>query len=107
MYINTYSRILARIYNYIVYAQEDTKKTKKTQDGKGMGFEIHSGSHKLVYKGDTTVVEESSFWQGTIVFIELTTNKEIDPQEVVANRTDCASQYNEIFLNDLELEELW
>lgn len=28
-------------------------------------------------------------------------------QEVVANRTDVATQYNETFLNDNELEKLW
>ena len=41
-------------------------------------------------------------------YIEIeTTNKEINPAEVVANRTDVATQYNEAFLNDNELEELW
>ena len=35
------------------------------------------------------------------------TNKELNPAEVVANRTNVAAQYNETFLNDNELEELW
>lgn len=37
----------------------------------------------------------------------LRTNKEIDPAEVVANRTDVAAQYNETFLNKNDLEDLW
>lgn len=46
-------------------------------------------------------------WQGTIVYLQLRTDKEIDPSKVVANRTNAAEQYNELFLNDNELEELW
>ena len=30
------------------------------------------------------VSEESDFWQGTIVYLQLATNKEINPAEVVA-----------------------
>lgn len=75
--------------------------------GAGVQFEIHSGTHKLVFKSGTLEVDKSAQWQGTVVFLELTTNKEINPQEVVANRTDCAAQYNELFLNDSELETLW
>ena len=92
-------------------------------DGKGMGFglystsllardagvrfEIYSGTHKLVCRDNAFSIEEAPLWQGTVVFMEITTNKEIDPKEVVANRTDCATQYNELFLNDTELEQLW
>ena len=53
------------------------------------------------------VSEESDFWQGTIVYLQLATNKEINPAEVVANRTNVAAQYNETFLTDNDLEELW
>ena len=35
------------------------------------------------------------------------TNKEINPADVVANRANVAAQYNETFLNDNELTELW
>jgi len=45
--------------------------------------------------------------KGTVVYLQLHTNKEINPVKVVANRTDVATQYNETFLNDNELEELW
>ena len=41
------------------------------------------------------------------MYLQIQTNKEINPAEVVANRTDVATQYNEAFLNDNELEELW
>jgi hypothetical protein len=52
-------------------------------------------------------ISVSAFWQGTIIYLQIQTNKEINPAEVVANRTNVAAQYNEIFLKDNELEELW
>ncbi len=92
-------------------------------DGKGMGFGlyatarlmkdvglqfvIHSGNHKLIHEGDSTAVIENGYWQGTIVYMEITTSKEIDPNEVVAHRTDADAQYNEAFVETEELEELW
>lgn len=92
-------------------------------DGKGMGFglystarliknvgitlEIHSGCSKLVYDGDEMSVVEASEWQGTIVYFELHSNKEINPNEVVDNRTDCESQFNEEFCGEDELDNLW
>ena len=51
--------------------------------------------------------QNCDFWQGTIVYLKLHTNKEINPAEVVANRANVAAQYNETFLNDNELTELW
>ena len=50
---------------------------------------------------------ESDFWQGTIVYLQLKTDIEIDPQEVVAYRTDVTDEFDTIFLNDNELEQLW
>ena len=41
------------------------------------------------------------------VYMQIQTDKEIDPQEVVAYRTDVADEFNTIFLNDDELEQLW
>lgn len=92
-------------------------------DGKGMGFGLYStsllardaglnyiirsGNHTLILKDGETTVNSSDPWQGTIVYLQLRTNKEINPAEVVANRTNVAEQYNETFLNDNELEELW
>lgn len=92
-------------------------------DGKGMGFglystsllardaglrfEVRSGNHTMKVQDGKEVSEESDFWQGTIVYLQLATNKEINPAEVVANRTNVAAQYNETFLTDNDLEELW
>lgn len=92
-------------------------------DGKGMGFglystsllardaglkfEIRSCNNMMILQNGTEVISESKFWQGTIVYLQLQTNKEINPTEVVANRTNVAAQYNETFLNDKELDALW
>ena len=92
-------------------------------DGKGMGFglfsasllnnqagllfEVRSGNHAMQVKEGKATTKETELWQGTIVFMQLQTNKEIDPAEVVANRTNVAEQYREVFLEDNELEELW
>ena len=88
-------------------------------DGKGMGFglystsllvrdaglkfEVRSGDHRLLVEDGIETISESPYWQGTIVYLQLQTNKEINPAEVVANRTNVAAQYNETFLNDNEL----
>ena len=61
----------------------------------------------VVNKSTIKWISESKFWQGTIVYLQLQTNKEINPTEVVANRTNVAAQYNETFLNDKELDALW
>ncbi len=92
-------------------------------DGKGMGFglyttsllardvglkfEVRSGKHTLLVQNGEETITESAIWQGTIIYLRLHTNKEINPAEVVVNRTNVAAQYNETFLNDNELEELW
>ena len=92
-------------------------------DGKGMGFglystsilnskaglllEIRSGDHTMQVKNGEVATIESEPWQGTIVYMQLQTDKEINPAEVVANRTNVAEQYREAFLNDNELEQLW
>ncbi len=92
-------------------------------DGKGMGFglfstsllnnqagllfEVRSGNHAMQVKDGKIATKETEPWQGTIVYMQLQTDKEINPAEVVANRTDVAAQYREAFLDDNELEELW
>lgn len=92
-------------------------------DGKGMGFglystsllvrdaglrfELRSGNHTMLVQDGVESTIESIPWQGTIVYLQLRTNKEINPAEVVANRTNVAEQYNDVFLNDNELKELW
>ncbi len=92
-------------------------------DGKGMGFglystsllardaglvfEVRSGGYTMQVQDGVETTMDSDFWQGTIVYLQLHTNKEINPSEVVANRANVAAQYNETFLNDNELKELW
>ena len=92
-------------------------------DGKGMGFglystsllvrdaglrfEVRSGNHTMLMQDGVESTIESTPWQGTIVYLQLRTNKEINPAEVVANRTNVAEQYNDVFLNDYELKEFW
>jgi anti-sigma regulatory factor (Ser/Thr protein kinase) len=95
----------------------------KITDGKGMGFGLyttsrlvdsigkefvlHSGSHKLIIKDGKTSVVENGFWQGTLIYMEIGTSQEIDPNQIVDHRTDAAEEYNESFVETDELESLW
>lgn len=92
-------------------------------DGKGMGFGLyatarlmrnvglqfilHSGNHKLIYKDGQATIVENGYWQGTIVYLELHTAYDIDPNDVVDHRTDAAGQYNETFVECEDLDQLW
>ena len=92
-------------------------------DGKGMGFGLyttsklvesigkvfflHSGNHKLIIENGTTTVVENGFWQGTLIYMVVGTNKDIDPNQVVDHRTDAAEEYNELFIETGEIESLW
>ena len=92
-------------------------------DGKGMGFGLytisrlvdsigkefilHSGNHKLIVKDGKASVIENGFWQGTLIYLEIGTSKEIDPNQIVDHRTDAAEQYNETFVETGELDSLW
>lgn len=69
-------------------------------DGKGMGFGLyatarlmrnvglqfilHSGNHKLIYKDEQTQVVENGHWQGTIIYLELHTNRKVEQSILVA-----------------------
>jgi len=92
-------------------------------DGKGMGFGLyttsrlvesignefilHSGRHKLIIKDGKTSVIENGFWQGTLIYMEIGTGEEIDPNQIVDHRADAAEEYNEAFVETGELESLW
>lgn len=39
--------------------------------------------------------------------MEIGTSEEIDPNQIVDNRTDVAEEYNETFVETGELESLW
>lgn len=95
----------------------------KVTDGKGMGFGLyttsklverigkrfvlHSGSHLLTTTNGQTSVIANGFWQGTIIYMEIATSTEIDPNQVVDHKTDVEEEYNERFVETDELEALW
>lgn len=95
----------------------------KVSDGKGMGFGlystsrlvksagvrlvIHSGGSQLTYDGNEVEVCDSFAWNGTIVYFELASDRQIDPDDVVESKTDCAGQFNDTFLGNEALDNLW
>lgn len=44
---------------------------------------------------------------GTAISLYIHTNIELNPNEIVENRTDCESQFNEEFAPTDDLEQLW
>lgn len=50
---------------------------------------IHSGNHKLIYKDGKTEVIENGLWQGTIVYMEVCTSKDIDLTDLKEHMTFC------------------
>ncbi|MBQ9554834.1 MAG: hypothetical protein IJV05_01270 [Muribaculaceae bacterium] len=92
-------------------------------DGKGMGYglfstmqliknagiilRIHSGSHELQYDGKNVIIKQADYWQGTIVYFEIHSNKVINPNEVLGGRADAEGNYNEIFDENDSLKDLW
>lgn len=92
-------------------------------DGKGMGyglystsclmrnagihFEIHSGSTKLIHNSENKIDTNVDYWQGTIVYLELKSDKEINPDEVFEFRTNVQDQFNDLFLDSDNSNELW
>ncbi|MDO4165294.1 MAG: ATP-binding protein [Bacteroides sp.] len=95
----------------------------RVTDGKGMGFglystaclmrqagimlRLHSGKHALVSDGVNEWVEEADYWQGTVIYFELYSDKDINPNGVLENRTDVVSDFNNEFLDTEDIEELW
>ena len=95
----------------------------RVTDGKGMGFgmystscliknagvvmEIHSGNHLLHTDGKKEEVSEAPLWQGTIIFFELHTDREIDPNSILENRTDAEAEFNESFIDTSDIDNLW
>ena len=93
-------------------------------DGKGMGFglystlrlinsvgirfEIVSGNHSLKRTiNGVEVTKNTNEWQGTLVYVEISADKEINPNDIVENRTDCETEYNDLFFSDDDLDNLW
>lgn len=81
--------------------------TSRMMKNIGISFILHSGSHKLIYKDGEAKTIDNDYWQGTIVYMEITTSREIDPNEVVDHRTKADEQYNEEFVETDILDELW
>ena len=81
--------------------------TSRLADSIGKEFILHSGSHKLMIKDAVTSVIENGFWQGTLIYMEIGTSEEIDPNQIVDYRTDVAEEYNETFVETGELDSLW
>ena len=81
--------------------------TSRLVDSIGKEFILHSGSHKLIIQDGATSVIENGFWQGTLIFMEIGTDEEIDPNQIVDHRADAAEEYNEAFVETGELESLW
>lgn len=70
-------------------------------------LEIVSGNSKMTYDGINTMSDTCDYWQGTIVYFELRSDKEIVPNDVVDSRTDCEGEFNDTFLNTDNLNNLW
>lgn len=95
----------------------------KVTDGKGMGFglystaclirqagivlQLHSGNHVLISNGKEEWIKETEFWQGTLIYFELQANKEINPNQVLENRVDAASEFDDEFLDTEDIDNLW
>ena len=63
--------------------------------------------HTLIERKGTTTISENGLWQGTVIYMELRTEKEIILDSIVDGRTDLAEEYNESFIETEELDALW
>ena len=72
-----------------------------------MYLKLHSGNHILTFNGVEERIEEDDFWQGTVIYFELHSDKEIDPNEVLGDRTDVVSEFNDEFLDTEDIDNLW
>ncbi len=68
---------------------------------------IHSGTHILLTDGSVLNIQEAEHWQGTIVFVDIQSNVEVEPNKILDYRADCEDEYNSEFENNDELKELW
>jgi len=92
-------------------------------DGKGMGFglystlclvrnigirlELHSGSHILISDGKVEEIKSAPEWQGTILYLEIHSNKEVETNAVLLNRVDVEDEFNDTFLDTEDIDGLW
>lgn len=92
-------------------------------DGKGMGFGlystsrlvmnvgikllIHSGKSVLLYEKDDVKMLDAPNWNGTIIYFEIYSDKEINPNDIVEYRADCETQFMETFFDTNDMDNLW
>ena len=81
--------------------------TSRLIDCIGKVFILYSGNHKLIIENGCTSVTENGLWQGTLIYMEIGTIVEIDPNQIVDHRADVTEEYNEMFVETGELETLW
>jgi hypothetical protein len=117
---------LAENPDYKDVSEEDALKLclqNSVTDGKGMGYglfstmqlirnagsvlQIHSGSHRLSFNGKDTSTIETEYWQGTIVYFELHSDKVINPKDVFEGRADIEGGYDQLFEEEDGLGKLW
>ena len=73
----------------------------------GLCFVIHSGNSKLIYDGKEPQIVDAYYWRGTIIYLELHSNKEIDPEQVLEYRADVQDEFNDMFFDTEDLNDLW
>jgi hypothetical protein len=73
----------------------------------GIRLEIHSGNHILISDGKVEKVMEVTPWQGTMLYLEIHSNKEIEPNVVLQNRANVEDEFNESFLDMEDMDDLW
>lgn len=61
----------------------------------------------LTFNGADERIEETDYWKGTVVYFELYSDKEIDPNKVLENRADAVSEFNDEFLDTEDIDNLW
>lgn len=81
--------------------------TSRLMKKAGLKFIIHSGHHKLVESNGKCAIVENGLWKGTIIYMEINTSIDMNPREIVDNRTDIEAEFNEPFIETKELDSLW
>lgn len=77
--------------------------TSRLMKEAGLRFVIHSGHHKLTESNGEISIFQNGLWQGTIIYMEISTNVELNPNDVVEHRTDIEAEFNKPFLDSGQL----
>lgn len=77
--------------------------TSRLVDHVGISMQIQSGDYLLIYDGKESIVKDARNWQGTVVFLDLHSDQDFNPDEIAK---DCVEEYDEMFLDDEETA-LW